>query len=181
MLVVVFTQRDPEGQDLASAGNDGLVKIWATASEEELAVLTERNKVDKPKGGLQTRSEIRQYILNDEDADGSITFMREREKAIAEQERQVLESTREIENNPKSATAFNLRGNAYTNLGEFARAIADYDNAVALAPDDVIILGNRAYALVAKGDFDLAIADCNRAIQTDAKFGFAWFWRGAAN
>ena len=44
--------------------------------------------------------------------------------------------------------AFNDRGFAYADLGEYQKAINDYDQAIALDPDDAISFGNRGVAYV---------------------------------
>ena len=44
---------------------------------------------------------------------------------------------------PKSAVAFNNRGNVYFRKGDFDRAIADYDEAVRLDPKNALAFCNR--------------------------------------
>jgi Flp pilus assembly protein TadD len=48
--------------------------------------------------------------------------------------------------------------------GESARALADFDDAVRLAPDNAAAVTARGVALGAKGEFDHALADFDRAI-----------------
>ena len=63
---------------------------------------------------------------------------------------------------------------------EVDRAIADYDQAIALDPKLVVAYGNRAAAFNKKGEFDRAIADCDRAIALNPKHVDAYFNRGVA-
>ena len=71
----------------------------------------------------------------------------------------VIESGKFTGNN--LATIFNDRGNAYQIKREFDRAIADYDQAIRLAPDDPGAYFNHAHAKAIKRDragFDADIA-----------------------
>ncbi len=61
--------------------------------------------------------------------------------------------------------AFNNRGNAYTNKGDYDRAIEDYGRSIALDPNFVRAFNNRGVAYRRKGDFDRALADFNKSIK----------------
>ena len=52
-----------------------------------------------------------------------------------------------------------LRGIAYGQKGDFVRAIADFDKAIEVEPDDAEAYRNRAVAYRIKGDLAKAIAD----------------------
>jgi len=62
------------------------------------------------------------------------------------------------------AGAYGRRGVAYFRKGDLGRAIADYDQAIALDPKYSIAYHNRGYAYSHKGDLDRAIADYDKAI-----------------
>jgi tetratricopeptide (TPR) repeat protein len=70
------------------------------------------------------------------------------------------------------------RGSAYSSEGDYDSAVADYDQAIQLNPNDTAGYINRGNAYVGKGDRDRAIADYNKAIELDSKFGGAYYNRG---
>jgi len=78
-----------------------------------------------------------------------------------------------------------LRSNAYTDLGKFAEARADADEAVRLVPNSATILMCRAAGHFSAGEFEKSIEDYSKAITlgaTDAKVlhlrGMAKFYAG---
>jgi lipoprotein NlpI len=78
-----------------------------------------------------------------------------------------------------------LRSNAYSDLGKFAEARADADEAVKLAPNSATVLMCRAAARFTAGEFDKSTEDYSKAITlgaTDAKVlhlrGMAKFYAG---
>jgi tetratricopeptide (TPR) repeat protein len=76
--------------------------------------------------------------------------------------------------------AYDLRGNAWDDKGEFVRAIADYDRAIKVKPDYAQAYNDRGIARNDKGDYDEAIRDYNRAIELKADFAQAYNNRGIA-
>jgi len=50
------------------------------------------------------------------------------------------------ESNEDLAVAYNNRGLAYTNKGQYDRAIIDLDRAIALNPNNAIVYNNRGFA-----------------------------------
>ena len=62
---------------------------------------------------------------------------------------------------------FVQRGIAYGQLGQFDAAIADFDRAIALAPDDPWVWSNRAIACGLMGQFDDAIDSFGKAVALD--------------
>ena len=65
---------------------------------------------------------------------------------------------------PETAALFSLRGAAWFDQGDSARAIADFDRAIERDPHDADTFVRRGLALDAQGDHDRAIADYDRAI-----------------
>ena len=83
------------------------------------------------------------------------------------------------------AVTFNNRGVAYSELGDYDRAIADYGEALALAPGDATTIRNlriahirRAAAAARLGDRAAAQADYDRAIQLEPAHPLAYLRRG---
>ncbi len=90
----------------------------------------------------------------------------------------VIQSGRE--NTNMLATAFNLRGNAYYAKKELDLAIADYDQAIRLNPNDAVFYSNRGGALLGKNQPDRAIADLDQAIRLNGKNARPYLERGHA-
>jgi tetratricopeptide (TPR) repeat protein len=83
------------------------------------------------------------------------------------------------------AVAYKNRGNAYYNKKDYDGAIADYNQAIKLDPNQaltyhVLAFANRARIYFDKKDYDRAIADYNEAIKLDPKLATAYNLRGLA-
>ena len=78
------------------------------------------------------------------------------------------------------AKAYNNRGHAYNILGQYTRAIADYDQALRLAPNDAIAYNGRGFTYHKFGQFSRAIEDYNRALQLNPDYVLAYNNRGIA-
>ena len=76
------------------------------------------------------------------------------------------------------AIAYNNRGNAYADKGDFDPAIQDYNTAIELNPNFTEAYYNRGVAYADKGDFDPAIQDYNTAIELNPNFAEAYYNRG---
>jgi Flp pilus assembly protein TadD, contains TPR repeats len=70
---------------------------------------------------------------------------------------------------PTNATAFTLRGVAYTNLGNAKQALADFTKAIELAPKAAAAYGYRSVVRRQLQDLPGALADVNEAIKIDSK------------
>jgi len=68
---------------------------------------------------------------------------------------------------PSLVVTLNNRGNAYQNKGDYARAIADYDQAIRLNSDSALLFYNRGRAYQHRGDYERAIQDYEQAIRLD--------------
>jgi lipoprotein NlpI len=78
------------------------------------------------------------------------------------------------------ARAHNARGTAHYSLGDYDRAIVDYNEALRRDPKLSFAYNNLGNALRAKGDDEAAITDYSRAIELDPKFIVAYLNRGNA-
>lgn len=83
------------------------------------------------------------------------------------------------------AVTFNNRGVAFSELGDYDRAIGDYGQALALMPGDATAIKNlriahirRAAAASRVGDRTAALADYDRAIELDPAHPLAYLRRG---
>jgi tetratricopeptide (TPR) repeat protein len=63
-------------------------------------------------------------------------------------------------------------------LGEFDRAMVDYDRAIELDPQNAVAYRNRAVAHCRQGDLEQALADFDRAIELDPEYAQAYGSRG---
>jgi len=65
------------------------------------------------------------------------------------------------------ARVYNKRGIANDDLGEYTRAIADYDQALRLNPGDAVIYNNRGIVYCKLGKAEAAFADWSKANEAD--------------
>lgn len=70
-----------------------------------------------------------------------------------------------IEAQPDMLDAYSFRGNAYSDLGQYQRALTDLDYVLQRSPDHHSAYYNRSIARMALGEKDLALTDLNRAIE----------------
>ncbi|MET3334482.1 MULTISPECIES: caspase family protein [Bradyrhizobium] len=89
----------------------------------------------------------------------------------------ITDATEAIRLQPSQA-AYNLRGSAYYDKGEYDIAIADFDDALKLGPPSGIIFHNRGNAWRGKHDYAKAIADYDMSIKADPKSAFSFQNRG---
>jgi tetratricopeptide (TPR) repeat protein len=74
-----------------------------------------------------------------------------------------------------NVTAYNKRGNAYTQLGQYQRAIEDYNQAIVLNPDNITAYNNRGNAYTELGQYQRSIEDYNRAIVLKPNDVYAYY------
>ena len=82
--------------------------------------------------------------------------------------------------NPKMVEDYIKRGNAYSYIGEHAKAIADYNAAIALKPEYPKAYYRRGVAYAKNAEYTKAIADYNEVIQRDPEHVEAYRSRGKA-
>ncbi len=78
------------------------------------------------------------------------------------------------------AITYSNRGIAYNNMGNYDRAIADYDTAIKLNPKFANAYNNRGFAYYRKRQYDRSIADYDNAIKLNPKYARAYGNRGVA-
>jgi tetratricopeptide (TPR) repeat protein len=77
-----------------------------------------------------------------------------------------------------SVAAYNLRGSAYYDKGEYDIAISDFNDALRIGPPSGLIFHNRGNAWRAKGEYAKAIADYDASIKAGPPSAFSWQNRG---
>ena len=88
--------------------------------------------------------------------------------------------TAQIRADPAAPDSYVNRGLIYAEQGDYARAIADYDEALRLDPKHATASNDRGWARHKSGDHAGAIADFTRAIELDPKYVLAYSNRGLA-
>ena len=83
-----------------------------------------------------------------------------------------------IKSDPRNDGAFVNRGIAYRRLGDFDRAIKDYDEAIRLNPRAADAYNNRGNAYRALDDLDRARRDYDEAIRLNPRYAHAFNNRG---
>lgn len=81
---------------------------------------------------------------------------------------------------PGTSSYYYTRGNNYLDKEDFNNAIASYDKAIELDPQDVYSYNNRGLSYLNLGNFNRAIADCNEAIELDPNFDKPYYIRAYA-
>ena len=76
------------------------------------------------------------------------------------------------------AEFFLKRGEDFSGVHEYDRAIADYTTAIQLKPDYAEAYNDRGFAYYLKGDAERAIADYTRAIELRPDYAWAYNSRG---
>ena len=85
-----------------------------------------------------------------------------------------------LELDPKYTHAYNNRGNAYSDWGEYQKAIDDYNKAIELDPKYTHAYTGRGYAYSHLGEYQKAIDDYNEALELDPNYTLAYNNRGYA-
>jgi tetratricopeptide (TPR) repeat protein len=90
-------------------------------------------------------------------------------------ERQIAACTREIDSGAAHgkalAEAYIFRARGWSRIGDFDRAITDYNEAIRVDPTSAAAVNGRAIALYRKREFDRAIADFEAATRLNPKDG----------
>lgn len=82
-----------------------------------------------------------------------------------------------VETTP-TAIAYSDRGTAYLLKGEYAKALADYDDAIRLDSRNGEAWNNRAWTHYKSGDNRKALDDANQAVKLSGGQAFVWDTRG---
>ena len=83
-------------------------------------------------------------------------------------------------NSFETAKEYLIRGDSFSAIKDYGRAILDYDQAIRLNPEYAEAYNNRGYAYYWNGDATHAIADYSRAIELRPNYAYAYNNRGAA-
>jgi lipoprotein NlpI len=155
--------------------DDTPAAVAATAPAKP-AVAHKKRTVRKPADGVQPEAAAQTARATPRDV-AACAQSKDNDAAIAGCTR-ILDDSKV---KPKGrAAAYYNRGNANSAKGDFAAAIADYDEALKLDPKNARALANRGTAHSDKGDADAAIADFDEAIKRDPRLASAHFNRANA-
>ena len=100
--------------------------------------------------------------------------------APAERIKWFTEEIAQCDDAPTQMNAYTNRGVAYYELGEFERALEDYNQAVVLVPNDPNALFGRVYTYYSLGRNEEAIADFDQALALDPSYVGAYSGRASA-
>ncbi|MCX7995568.1 MAG: tetratricopeptide repeat protein [candidate division WOR-3 bacterium] len=84
-----------------------------------------------------------------------------------------------LEKYPQNGIAFNNRGNAYKLIGQYEKAIEDFNKAIEFAPELELPYFNRGTVYERLGQYDKAIADFTMALNLQPNFAVGYVDRGA--
>ena len=74
------------------------------------------------------------------------------------------------EHTTAAAIAYNNRGNAYAEKGDYDRAVQDFDQSIKLNPTNAKPFNNSGVAYLKKGEYDLAIKNLDEAIRLNPNY-----------
>jgi len=74
--------------------------------------------------------------------------------------------------------SYNNRGRSYMGLGQYDRAIADFNKATELDPTYIFAYNNRGNTYIVLGQFERAMPDLDRAIELNPDYASPYFHRG---
>jgi len=83
-----------------------------------------------------------------------------------------------VKNNSGDKSAYNDRGAANSNIGNFSAAVRDFNLAIELDSSDVVALTNRGLTYAKMGEHELAMADFNRALSFEANDPVIFYIKG---
>ena len=86
-------------------------------------------------------------------------------------------TTRQTQFKSSDAEAYNNRGFAYCEMGQYDQAISDFSKAIEINPRLAHAYNNRGWAYIKKWQYDQAISDFNKTIEIDPGFAEAYFNR----
>jgi tetratricopeptide (TPR) repeat protein len=81
---------------------------------------------------------------------------------------------------PQNAVAYHYRGNAWSAMREYGKALDDFNAAIKIDPNSAAVYISRGNAWACKGDYDKAIADYSEAIRTEPGNTVAFLSQGSA-
>ena len=90
----------------------------------------------------------------------------------------MVEFDEAIRLDPDDAAVYGSRGDAYSRMGEYGRAVPDYGEAIRLQPEDFVAYGNRGIASNELREYDRAIQDLSEAIRLKPDIWVWYGWRG---
>ena len=90
----------------------------------------------------------------------------------------LLRRKNEFEEEKENADVYYKRGDAYNEMREYGKAIAEYNKAIQLDPNHALAYYNRAYAYGEIGEYDKAIVDYSKAIELNPSDAQAYYNRG---
>ena len=145
----------------------------------------EIEKLKRDRANAKTESEIKiidEQIKQNDDGFTAVQYVDMGFKAWEAQKysEAIDYYNRAIELDPKNSGAYDNRGNAYRDQGNWTQAINDYDKAIELDQRNSWAYANRGFTYHLQGNFEKAMSDCNKAIEINPKNSWAYICRGIA-
>ncbi|VAW31360.1 hypothetical protein MNBD_CHLOROFLEXI01-176 [hydrothermal vent metagenome] len=76
------------------------------------------------------------------------------------------------------SSIYSGRGNIFQSLNQYEEALADYEEALRLDPEDSMTYSNRGIVFLHQREYEAALADYRKAIQLNPEYAKAFFNRG---
>ena len=97
--------------------------------------------------------------------------------AIKQLQDQLAQCTADIQKAPDQSAPYAKRAEAYMQLRQYDKAIADLDKASSISPQDADVYFQRGYILIATGKADKAIADFTKVLAIEPSHSKARLYR----
>jgi tetratricopeptide (TPR) repeat protein len=152
---------------------NGQDDVWFSKGEEFAKLV-----INKDHAKDQETSESLSWVYVQYAALLDVRFEKTKDKT--DQDAVIGAADKAIGLDPKNAFAYRGRGYAYSNKGDWERAVDDYTKAISIDTNDAFAYRNRGYAYSNKGEWDRAIKDYTKAIGLDPKVAADYTARGKA-
>ncbi|OPX83652.1 MAG: TPR repeat-containing protein YrrB [Pelotomaculum sp. PtaB.Bin104] len=176
---------EPETQTITAVKEGTTVKL--TVGLTEAFVNNLQIKLDQPPLIVNDRTLVPLRFVAEAlgadvvwDGTTSTVKINSKQEEVSSGEQNISEATKAIALNPADPKAYNNRGDAYLDLGQYEKAITDYSKAIELDPESAEAYLKRGLAYGKLGQYKKAITDYSRAIEMDPESAEAYLKRGLA-
>jgi tetratricopeptide (TPR) repeat protein len=184
-----FIERSTKGlpgersTEIAASYSDAMMLLYAYDRGEAWYTKASEFILAQVKSLGPDASHYRRYLLLNAYADllrakaQKTNIAADRQAAFEVYEKAIAEAESDSQAHRKYAEAYDARGDAHAEMGNFERAIQDYGEALKLKPEDASPLLERGLAYEQTGDHNRALRDFDEALKLNPKNDIAFYYR----